>query len=82
MDYDTEKNAVTSHARAAEEQQFATNMSVGEYISTRISTLKPPMTKVPNPISLLAMLNKQQWLFFLVCAVSSNSFGRYIGVLL
>ena len=42
------------------------NMSVGTYIATRISTLKPPMNKAPNPLKLLAMLNLQQWLFFLV----------------
>lgn len=41
-------------------------MSAGRYIATRFSTLKPPMKKAPNPFKLLAMLNGQQWLFFLV----------------
>ena len=41
-------------------------MSAGRYIATRLSTLKPPMNKAPNPFKLLAMLNLQQWLFFLV----------------
>ena len=41
-------------------------MSTGRYIATRLSTLKPPMNKAPNPLKLLAMLNLQQWLFFLV----------------
>lgn len=41
-------------------------MSVGRYIATRISTLKPPMNKAPNPFKLLALLNFQQWMFFLV----------------
>ena len=41
-------------------------MSAGRYIATRLSTLKPPMNKAPNPFRLLAMLNLQQWLFFLV----------------
>ena len=41
-------------------------MSAGRYIATRFSTLKPPMNKAPNPFKLLAMLNLQQWLFFLV----------------
>ena len=41
-------------------------MSAGRYIATRLSTLKPPMNKAPNPLKLLAMLNLQQWLFFLV----------------
>ncbi|KAF2837141.1 carboxylic acid transporter protein-like protein [Patellaria atrata CBS 101060] len=42
------------------------NMSPGQYIATRIPTLKPPMAKAPNPFKCLALLNKQQWLFFLV----------------
>lgn len=42
------------------------NMSIGTYLGTRVSSLKPPMTKLANPISLLRMLNTQQWLFFLV----------------
>ena len=41
-------------------------MSAGRYVATRLSTLKPPMNKAPNPLKLLAMLNLQQWLFFLV----------------
>lgn len=41
-------------------------MSIGTYIATRIPTLKPPMRKAPNPFKLLAMLNFQQWMFFLV----------------
>jgi SHS family lactate transporter-like MFS transporter len=39
--------------------------SAGEYARTRLSTLKPPMNKAPNPITLLRMLNGKQWLFFL-----------------
>ena len=42
------------------------NMSIGTYIATRIPTLKPPMNKAPNPFTLLALLNFQQWMFFLV----------------
>lgn len=42
------------------------HMSTGRYIATRISSLKPPMNKAPNPFSLLRLLNAQQWLFFLV----------------
>ncbi|KAL6702466.1 Carboxylic acid transporter [Coniothyrium glycines] len=40
--------------------------SVGRYLATRLSTLKPAHDKVANPITLLRMLNLQQWLFFLV----------------
>ncbi|KAI4127506.1 MAG: hypothetical protein LQ338_003164, partial [Usnochroma carphineum] len=42
------------------------HMSIGRYLATRLPTLKPPMAKAPNPFKLLAMLNLQQWLFFLV----------------
>lgn len=41
-------------------------MTPGEYVSSRISTLKPPMTHVPNPIKLLRMLSGQQWAFFFI----------------
>ncbi|KAH6889234.1 lactate/pyruvate transporter [Thelonectria olida] len=41
-------------------------MTPGEYVKTRISTLKPPMLHVPNPIKLVRMLNSQQWAFFFV----------------
>lgn len=40
--------------------------SIASYARTRLSTLAPPMHKVANPFSVLAMLNTQQWLFFLV----------------
>lgn len=42
------------------------HMSVGRYLATRLPTLKPPMRKAPNPFKLLAKLNFQQWMFFLV----------------
>jgi hypothetical protein len=43
------------------------NMSVGRYLATRVTSLRPPMHKAPNPLKALMLLNKQQWLFFLVC---------------
>ena len=42
------------------------HMSIGRYAATRISTLKPPMAKAPNPIRLLRLLNFQQWMFLYV----------------
>lgn len=42
------------------------HMSAGRYLATRLSSLKPPMDHVRNPIALLRMLNFQQWMFFLV----------------
>ncbi|KAF2004629.1 carboxylic acid transporter protein-like protein [Amniculicola lignicola CBS 123094] len=56
-----EEKAYTEHGAQSEEK-----MSVGRYIATRIPTLKPTMTRVQNPFALLRLLNKQQWLFFLV----------------
>ncbi|MBE3047064.1 hypothetical protein IMZ48_31975 [Candidatus Bathyarchaeota archaeon] len=47
-----------------------TKMSAGEYLCTRISSLKPPMTKIQNPIPLFRMLSAKQWAFFL-CALSA-----------
>ncbi|KAF7872652.1 uncharacterized protein EAF02_008723 [Botrytis sinoallii] len=52
------------------ESQSPQKMSIGEYCRTRVSTLKPPMHKAPNPFKLLAMLNGKQWLFFLVAFVA------------
>lgn len=42
------------------------HMSVGRYFLTRIPTLVPPMNPAPNPFKALLLLNRQQWLFFLV----------------
>lgn len=43
------------------------HMSVGRYISTRFSTLVPPMNPAPNPFKALTLLNRTQWLNFSVC---------------
>ncbi|KAI1499249.1 H+ symporter family protein [Biscogniauxia marginata] len=45
-------------------------MSVGTYLATRISSLKPPMTKAPNPIRLLRMLNRHHWAFFSIAFIA------------
>ncbi|MCJ1439281.1 hypothetical protein MMC27_008673 [Xylographa pallens] len=54
-------NPTTAYA-----EEPAASMSAGRYFATRLPTLKPPMHKVANPFTLLRMLNKQQWLFFLI----------------
>ncbi len=51
---------------AYEDPHSYEHMSVGRYLATRLPTLKPPMRRAPNPFKLLAMLNFQQWMFFLV----------------
>lgn len=63
--YDSEKT-MDSHREAPAYRKPHTQMSIGQYIATRIPSLKPPMNKAPNPLKLLAMLNFQQWMFFLV----------------
>lgn len=40
--------------------------SIGRYLVTRVTTLVPPMNRAPNPIKALMLLNRQNWLFFLV----------------
>lgn len=45
-------------------------MSAGEYARTRFTSLKPRMAKVANPFKVLGLLNKRQWLQFLVAFVA------------
>lgn len=57
-------NPESTNVRESAKQEE--KMTVGRYAATRFSTLKPPMDPVPNPFKLLALLNTQQWLFFLI----------------
>lgn len=52
-----------------------------QYLSTRLSTLKPPMNKAPNPFSALLLLNRQQWLFVTVSFMGWPSFPDIWGQL-
>lgn len=36
----------------------------GKYVASRLSSLKPPMEKIANPLRLLRLLNPKQWSFF------------------
>ena len=63
--YASDKAVSTGHADAPFESHSPHEMTAGEYAATRISTLKPPMHKAPNPIRLLRLLSGKQWLFFL-----------------
>ncbi|KAF2401699.1 H+ symporter family protein [Trichodelitschia bisporula] len=42
------------------------HLSIGAYIATRLPRLLPTLDPAPNPFALLALLNTQQWLAFLV----------------
>jgi SHS family lactate transporter-like MFS transporter len=68
--YTTDKAAESVPAKQQAEQLHESHapevMSAGRYLSTRFSTLKPPMNKAPNPFRLLAMLNRRQWAFFFI----------------
>jgi len=62
-----EKAAATDPGNEAPiESHPPREMTAREYAATRLSTLKPPMNKAPNPFKLLAMLSGKQWLFFFV----------------
>ncbi|KAF3802570.1 Carboxylic acid transporter protein-like [Colletotrichum gloeosporioides] len=54
------------HAEHHEDQTPWHGMSVGRYLGTRFSTLKPPMLSAPNPLKLVVMINRRQWAFFAV----------------
>ena len=53
---DTEYGQVAGHE----------GMSPREYMATRLSSLKPPMHPIPNPIKLVRMVSAEQWGFFLI----------------
>ena len=63
---DTHKENVPGARPYSDDDYSNRHMSPAKYAATRITTLKPPMAKAPNPFKLLAMLNTQQWMFFLV----------------
>jgi SHS family lactate transporter-like MFS transporter len=57
-----------SEAMVAQEHQQPLHhgMSVGEYLRSRICSLKPPLLEAPNPIRLLRSVDRTQWAFFFV----------------
>jgi hypothetical protein len=64
-----------SKSRYEDEEYRANNehTSIGRYLATRFTTLKPTFTIPPNPISSLALLSRKDWLFFSVSAPDSLS---------
>ncbi|KAI5928127.1 carboxylic acid transporter [Camillea tinctor] len=49
---------------------FYSARQVRRYLSTRVTSLKPPRTKLRNPISILRQLDSHQWLLFTVGLLS------------
>jgi hypothetical protein len=43
--------------------------SIGHYLVTRVTTLKPTYATTLNPFKVLRLLNCEQWLYFLVCCI-------------
>lgn len=61
------ENVPAAHPYSYDDAELSNRrMSPAQYAATRLTTLKPTRDKAPNPFKLLAMLNTQQWLFFLV----------------
>jgi len=57
--------AYVEYSSRSREQPEA-KMNASTYIKTRISTLKPTLTLPENPIKLLGLLSRKDWLFFSV----------------
>ena len=64
--YYAEAPGTTNGAHPSYTTQPDVEMSVGRYLATRIPSLKPPMTPLKNPITLLRMLSGKQWANFFV----------------
>ncbi|OCL05513.1 sugar transporter family protein [Glonium stellatum] len=60
-----DKNIIEHHTQVGLGESTA-RVHIRRYATTRFSALKPPMEKAPNPFKLLALLNFQQWMFFLI----------------
>jgi hypothetical protein len=54
------------------------NMSIGQYIATRVSSLKPPMTRLENPITLLGSLNRHHWNAFGIAFCGKFSIRTFV----
>ncbi|KLU82435.1 sugar transporter [Magnaporthiopsis poae ATCC 64411] len=63
-------DAGSGRSEAAHDYPPWHGMSTSRYLATRVSSLKPPMIKAPNPIRLLLMLDRHCWAFFLVAFVA------------
>ncbi|KAI9727319.1 MAG: hypothetical protein M1828_006938 [Chrysothrix sp. TS-e1954] len=55
---------LSPHSSNGHHDQDPEYMSAGRYLSTRLSSLKPPMHKLANPFAVLRLLNAKQWNFF------------------
>ena len=48
--------------------------TIKEYLVSRWTELRPPMTVPPNPFALMRLLNAKQWNFFLVSPTDKLSY--------
>jgi hypothetical protein len=58
----------TSKDQDHEYQANHEHTSIGHYLASRFTTLKPTFTIPLNPIKSLALLSRKDWLFFSVSA--------------
>jgi hypothetical protein len=72
VDEEKAHSAYLEHAVTKERQP---KMDIKGYLRSRIPTLKPAMTKPPNPFKLLGLLNRKHWNFFSVCVFRQT--GRH-----
>ncbi|KAJ5833337.1 hypothetical protein N7474_001648 [Penicillium riverlandense] len=63
---DIQEKPQQTNEEATSSPEIEEHVSGMQYVMTRIPTLVPPMRPAPNPFKALALLNRQQWLFFLV----------------
>lgn len=63
-DYDGKKAPTEPVSGQGQYVQDGYMKKILRYSITRLPTLIPPMNPAPNPFKALALLNKQQWLFF------------------
>jgi hypothetical protein len=75
VDEEKANSAYLEHTPTHEEQQRP-KMDIKGYMRSRIPTLKPTMTKPPNPFKLLGLLNRKHWNFFSV-SVPCDSKAAY-----
>jgi hypothetical protein len=67
---------VDDNAHHDDEDFHLTSMTPSEYLRTRFSSLKPPMTRPPNPITVLRSLTFMNWMMFL-CAFLGWSWDAF-----
>lgn len=72
-----ERQPIKSYAYQHRENALDERPSVRNYAVNRITSFKPPMENIKNPFTLLAMLDAQQWAFFLAVSFAGWSWDSF-----